>query len=269
VDRNGFLVSSSSPTPHPSVDSFPEIYEMSDDGGQFHILEESFEDHMAHFPSPVPGLIPGLVALPQPGGTTSATPHPPIAPHTAPLAPPMVLPTSTHHPFNGIRIISNGCYGTIVGATLSPRGTWTFINQRDDVKLEELTKMQVENGMSLVSQLRIQMAGFDLNQFVNPNYQMSPKHTAEGWSSNGHTLIGYRVARNFTNKPSPCYGTIVAVHTVLLRTVDIDEGFYFFNLHDDGDTEELSMQDLMTSIEMWVWYARQTRNQTDDQRGMR
>ena len=217
----------------------------SSNDGQFYIHEESFEDHMASVSDLPPGA--NVAALP-----------PPMAPVDS-----LPLPTHRNHPFTGIRIISNGCHGTIQGAILSSAtagtGSWTFINQRDDLKFEQLTKTQVENGMSLASQLRLQMAGFDLNQFVNPHYRMSTKHTEEGWSSDDrHSMLGYRVARNFTNKPSPCYGTIVAVRVVPLRTMDIDEGYYFFNLHDDGDTEELSMQDLKTSLEMWMWYARQT-----------
>jgi len=111
--------------------------------------------------------------------------------------------------------------------------------------------------MAINGQLNAHTAGFGMDKFPNPRYIVSPKHKEEGWSSEGHALLGYRVARNFTNKKSPCFGTIVAQRRIMRTTPEMEEGWYFFNLHDDGDTEELTMQDVMTSVEMWVWYAHQ------------
>ena len=164
------------------------------------------------------------------------------------------------HPFLGSRVVSNGCYGTVVGANLDAYNplAYQFVIQRDDHTFENLTKTQCENGMAIVLQLSIQMSGIDITKFINPNYTMSLENIRKGWLNDGHNLIGYRVARNFTNKPSPCFGTIVA-HRLVPTQISSDgekEGWYFFNLHDDGDTEELPMLDVKVSIEMWVYYAK-------------
>ena len=179
------------------------------------------------------------------------------------------------HPLLSARVISNGCYGTIVGARQPPRQlprqplqqppqqhlpplSWIFVNQRDDDRtFEELTKKQVEAGMMLVAQMAVQMSGIDIETIPSPTYSLSAKQQVGGWCAQGLALLGYRVARKLTNPSKPfCFGTLVA-YRQLTAAAGYEDGYYVLCLHDDGETEELTMLDVVVSIDLWLWYLRQ------------
>jgi hypothetical protein len=139
-----------------------------------------------------------------------------------------------------------------------PPLSWIFVNQRDDDRtFEVLTKQQVEAGMMLVVQMAVQMGGIDIETIPNPNYNLSAKQQVDGWCARGLALLGYRVARKLTNPSKPfCFGTLVAFRQ-LTATAGYEEGWYILCLHDDGDTEELTILDVVVSIDLWLWYLRQ------------
>ena len=76
-------------------------------------------------------------------------------------------------------------------------------------------------------------------------YELTEEQIAEGWTLEGHELIGSLLVRRFAGVEKMVHGTVVAG---LPPSASGDKVWYFFCVHEDGDSEELEADEVRESV---------------------